>query len=276
MQARDPVILHGGDDVIRLLLFWSMFAPLNGRWSLDSLLNPSRPPLHVANASWGTQALMLQLCFIYWFTAAWKWHPIWIKEGSAIYYALSLDQFAKPLGKVLIQYPDVMRAMTHGTVALELLGPFFLFIPIWTARVRLLVVLTFIAFHAGIGLTMALGTFPWICSAAWLMFVPALVWERLGSAAWGRWGLFRCDSRQVATARHGPIGAHPAAAGAYRPDRERDRRRLLPHRLRGQLPGPPVCGWPPSAPPPARSVDCRSRAEVVAFCPLPLHGGWLV
>ena len=145
-----PVILHGGDDVIRLLLFWSMFAPLNGRWSLDSLLNPSRPPLHVANASWGTQALMLS-----------SFHLL-VHRGVEV--APDLDQGgvsdllrAQPrpvrqaAGQVLIQYPDVMRAMTHGTVALELLGPFFLFIPIWTARVRLLVVLTFIAFHAGIG-----------------------------------------------------------------------------------------------------------------------------
>lgn len=187
MQSRNPVILHGGDGLIRLLLFWSMFAPLNGRWSLDSLLNHSQPPLQVANASWGTQALMLQVCFVYWFTAAWKWHPIWTTQGSAIYYALSLDQFAKPLGKFLLQHPDIMQAMTHGTMALELGGPFLLFVPIWTARIRLFVVLSFIAFHAGIGLSMALGTFPWVCFAAWMMFVPTLVWERLGASARGRW-----------------------------------------------------------------------------------------
>ena len=188
MQTRNQFILHGGDDVIRLLLFWSMFAPLNARASLDRVLNPRAPPFDNANYSWGTQALMLQLCFVYWFTAAWKWHPVWTTEGSALYYALSLDYFVKPFGRFLLHYPDVMRWMTHGTLALELLGPFLLFVPAWNARIRLFVALSFILFHTGIGLSMALGTFPWVCSAAWLMFLPAFVWDRLDewTARWRR------------------------------------------------------------------------------------------
>lgn len=180
MHARNGMILHGGDDLVRVLLFWCMFAPLNGRWSLDRALNPRSPPLEDANYSWGTQALMLQLCFVYWFTAAWKWGPVWTTEGSAIYYALSLDEFVTPVGKFLLRFPDLLPVLTRAAYALELLGPFVLFLPFWTGPARLLVVLSFILFHAGIGLSLALGTFSWVCAAAWLMFLPAVFWERLG------------------------------------------------------------------------------------------------
>ena len=179
MHVRNPVIGHSGDALLRVFLFWSMFAPLNGRYSLDLALNPWQPKPPVTHMSWGSQALMLQLCFVYWFTAASKWHPIWLGEGSAIYYALNLDQFVTPLGKSLLGYPNLLRLMTRGTVALEFLGPFLMFSPVWTGPLRLLGVLTFIGFHAALGLTMYLGTFAWVCAAGWLMFLPALVWDRL-------------------------------------------------------------------------------------------------
>ncbi len=186
MQARNPIIGHGGDTLLRVLLFWSMFVPLNGRYSLDQALNPSGPRLPVTHMSWGSQALMLQLCFVYWFTAAAKLHPVWLGEGSAIYYALNLDQFTRPFGYFLLGFPGLLRQMTHGTMLLEAFGPLLVFSPIWTGPLRLLMVLAFIGLHAGIGLSMYLGNFSWVCAAAWLMFLPPLVWDRLGRWAGAR------------------------------------------------------------------------------------------
>jgi hypothetical protein len=183
LQVRNPAILQGGDDLLRLLLFWSIFVPLNGGCSLDQALNPSTRPPEDAHMSWGSQALMLQLCFMYWFTAALKWHPVWISEGSAVYYALNLDAFTTPFGRFLLRFPELLRLLTHGTVLLEFFGPFLAFSPVRHGLSRLLVVLMFICFHAGLGLVMHLGNFPWICAAAWLMFLPAEFWERAE-----RWG----------------------------------------------------------------------------------------
>ena len=35
-QARNPLVLQGGDDLLRLVTFWSMFLPLGATWSLDA------------------------------------------------------------------------------------------------------------------------------------------------------------------------------------------------------------------------------------------------
>ncbi|HEY8258580.1 MAG TPA: HTTM domain-containing protein [Gemmatimonadales bacterium] len=177
MQGRNPYILHGGDDVIRILMFWCIFAPLNARWSIDAALNRDKPLLPVSNASWGAQALMFQLCFIYLSTAVWKVHPVWLTEGSAIYYALHLTQFAKPFGTWLAQFPHLLQLMTWATWGLEFFGPFLLFIPVRTGWFRLLAMVSFMGLHLGIFLTMAIGLFPWICMAAWIMVMPSMVWD---------------------------------------------------------------------------------------------------
>ncbi|HEY8106102.1 MAG TPA: HTTM domain-containing protein, partial [Gemmatimonadales bacterium] len=168
MQARNPVILQGGDDVERLLLFWSMFLPLNARFSLDRALNPTAPTAKPLYLSGGSLGFVFQLCCLYWFAAIAKWHPVWISEGSAIYYALSLAQFATPLGTWLLQFPRLLQLMTFGTVALELGGPLLVFCPFLGGAVRLGIALAFIGFHTGLGLTMRLGNFPWVCATGWL------------------------------------------------------------------------------------------------------------
>jgi hypothetical protein len=179
LHARNPFVLHGGDAVLRLLLFWSIFAPLNQRFSLDRALNPGArllPDRHISPAS---LALVFQICGIYWFAAAEKMHPVWLGEQSAVYYALSLDQFATPIGRFLLGYPGLLQLMTTGTLLLELFGPLLAISPFYTTALRILVPCGFIGFHLGLALTMWLDLFPWVCIGAWLAFMPGAVWDRL-------------------------------------------------------------------------------------------------
>jgi predicted DCC family thiol-disulfide oxidoreductase YuxK len=179
VQVRSPLVLHGGDDLLRMLLFWSMFVPLNGQYALDRMLNPSAPQVPATLLSPGSLALIFQICAVYWYTAAEKMHPIWLTERSAVYYALSLDQFATSFGKFLLQFPELLRLLSSSTLILEMFGPLLVVSPIWTARLRLLAVTLFLSFHAGIGLSLHLGLFPWVCAAAWLVFLPGEFWDFL-------------------------------------------------------------------------------------------------
>ncbi|HEU5074016.1 MAG TPA: hypothetical protein VFU02_07580, partial [Polyangiaceae bacterium] len=38
VQGRNYLILQGGDDILRTMLFWSMFVPLAARFSVDAVL----------------------------------------------------------------------------------------------------------------------------------------------------------------------------------------------------------------------------------------------
>jgi hypothetical protein len=179
IQVRNQVVLHGGDDVIRLLLFWCQFLPLAAEFSLDNYLNKKAPPENPWFTSIGTAGVLVQICSIYFFTALLKWHPIWHTEGSAVYYALSLDQFTSPIGKYLLQFPEFIKVMTFMTVALEFFGPISALIPFPLFNWRLVVAAAFISFHLGLVFTMELGLFPWVCMSAWLMFLPSFFWDRI-------------------------------------------------------------------------------------------------
>jgi hypothetical protein len=181
LHARNPVVLHGGDILLRLMLFWGLFLPLEERFSLDRLLRPARPRPDPRVTGVATAAFILQLCFVYWFSALLKSDPVWRSEGTAVYYALSIEQFTTPLGKSLLAYPGLLRLFTFATLALEAFGPLLLFVPRWQGPIRTLVIATFVAFHVfGLGLALELGSFPYVCALAWLALLPAWFWERVG------------------------------------------------------------------------------------------------
>lgn len=179
LHLRNTMILQGGDIVIKLLLFWAMFLPLGAYWSIDQKKSRQEPGNYQI-FSMGTVGLLLQICFIYWFSALLKTDPVWWGDGTAIWYALSIEQYAKPLGHYLLNYPRLLEVLTFATYYLEAFGPFFAFCPIWTGPVRTATVAVFLIFHLfGLNLTMILALFPYICAVAWIVFVPGWFWDKI-------------------------------------------------------------------------------------------------
>ena len=180
VQDANPQILQGGDVLLRLLLFWSVFLPLGRIWSLDARLMKTNGLLLPWTTGLATWALTLQICFVYWFAALLKSDPLWTQNGNALFYALNIEHFTTPFGLYLRQYPDLLRVLTLGTPWLELLGPCLLFIPFHRDAWRLAAVTLFIGFHLiGLEALLRIGLFPWVCAAAWLVFVPGSFWDWL-------------------------------------------------------------------------------------------------
>ncbi len=174
LQSRNNLILSCADDLIRMALLWSLFAPLDKSFSIISSTNQPAPRDYSLKTSWFNAALMLQLIYMYIFTAILKNHPIWISEGSAIYYALNIDIYAKPLGVWLRNFPEFMRLATFSTLIFEVVGPILALIPGWT---RFLTSLAFIGFHMGLFLTLEIDYFPWIAALYWVVFWPSVFWN---------------------------------------------------------------------------------------------------
>lgn len=182
LHARNPNVLQGGDALLRVLLFWGIFLPLGSCWSIDARRRGEVEPRRALSAA--TVALVLQVCFLYWFSIAHKTSPDWRADGTAVYYALSYDLMAKPVGKALLAYPDLLWFLTHATFWLELVGPLLLFVPWLRWQVRLAVVAAFVGFHlVGLNLCLELGLFPYVCAAAWLALLPTAFWDRVASGA---------------------------------------------------------------------------------------------
>lgn len=179
MQARNPAVLQGGDDIVRVMLFWSIFAPLGSRCSIDRIACGEGDKTPNAQVSLGASLLALQLCLVYWFSGLLKLHPVWYSEGSAAYYALSLQEFTKPAGTWLLQFYPLLRFVSFATLGVELIFPTVVFLPFLTGWFRGAAVFGFTLFHLGLFVTMYLGAFPWQCMACWTLFLPSGLWDRL-------------------------------------------------------------------------------------------------
>jgi hypothetical protein len=223
LHYRNPLVTSAGDLVLRLLLFWGMFLPLGISGSVDSRLRNDATTRHVPYSvlSMATLGLLLQIVFIYVFSAMLKSSPIWREEGTAIYYALSLDRMTTSFGTWLTGFPELCRLMTFGTLGLELAVPALAFIPWATRYLRTFVVVSFFGFHAGLALTMHLILFPFVCMAAWIAFLPPWFWDkvtatRVGSAVANGWGSF-IDRVTLAVKFFGKDALMPASIDRYRP-----------------------------------------------------------
>lgn len=189
LHARQPIVLQGSDLILRMMLFWMMFLPTGERWSLDAWRSSrgddgelaEAPPPRIATVA--SAAVLLQVAFVYWFSALLKNDPEWHTNGTAVYFALSIDYLTTDWGRTLLAHPEICRFLTFTTFYLELLGPFFAFSPIFNGTLRLATIVAFWGFHlAGLMPAMRLGVFPWVSSASWLVFMPGFVWD-----AFERW-----------------------------------------------------------------------------------------
>lgn len=177
LHSRQPMVLNFGDDILRMALFWSLFLPLGRRWSLDArrappAADPDAPVCSVASA-----AYLAQIACVYLFAGLLKSGPDWHRDGTALYYALSMDAWVTPIGVAVRECAGLVWAVTRATLALELVGPFLLFAPL--AWLRMATVLAFWALHLGIALAYTLGIFPWVDLVVLLPFLPPALWDRL-------------------------------------------------------------------------------------------------
>ena len=102
IQNRNPFILQGGDDLLRILLFWALFLPWGERYSIQKTSSYKNNYF-----SWANIGYLLLPCSIFFFSALLKTSPEWRTDGTAIYYALSLDQIRMPLGTFIYQFPTL-------------------------------------------------------------------------------------------------------------------------------------------------------------------------
>lgn len=163
LQNRDPLILQGGDEMLRSLLFWGIFLPWNHRYAWDVRRLSKKKRIFPNESYSGIPALgyLLLIFSVYFFSGLLKNADEWRTEGTALYYAFSLDMMAYPTAKFFLQYPELLRWATRTIVYIEILAPAFLLIPDRKGRTRLLFISLITLLHLSIAATLFVGLF-WI------------------------------------------------------------------------------------------------------------------
>jgi hypothetical protein len=145
VTSRNILSTHGGDDVMKLCLFFGSFLPLDTYFAFNGARNfkddKDRP---VKTLSIATCAIVVQLLLIYAMNAHYKNHPSWHTDGTAVHYALELDMLILPLGVWMRVLPlDVTRALCISAYYLELVVPWLIFSPVWNDAFRWFAIISF-------------------------------------------------------------------------------------------------------------------------------------
>ncbi len=177
LQMRMPLILTAGHVLLRMLLFWSLFLPLGAAWSLDAgRKRDGKAKTYAQVISIATAAIMLQVALMYLFSGIAKWNEIWLR-GEAMSLAMQLDMYVRPLGRELLQRPELLMLLTFLTLLLECIGPLLLWMPYANAQWRTALAVMFWVLHIGIWLTMSIGIFSAVAMLAWVVFLPSGFWQ---------------------------------------------------------------------------------------------------
>jgi hypothetical protein len=168
LMNRNPFVCDGGDAVLRLLLFWSMFADLGARFSLDCRLG--RRTAQATVPALAIRCLQLQIAFIYLFTFFAKSGVYW-RDGSAVLRVLENPQWSRGIGPFLARSPLVCKALTRGTQLVEATFALLVFSP-WRPRLtRAVAICGGVALHVGIFLTIRVGLFSLIMPVSYLVYL---------------------------------------------------------------------------------------------------------
>lgn len=183
LQVRNPLVLSGADSYLRVLSFWCMFLPMGAVWSVDRWRQSEREAPAAWYASMASAGLLLQIGFVYFFTAWLKTGAEWRSDFTALWYTLGAEQLTNPFGAWLHQFPDLLRLLTMATMVVEVGAPIILFVPWRNAWMRCAGIVMIVGLQLGIMLTMNIGIFPWISSLCMVCFLPKAVWEALSARA---------------------------------------------------------------------------------------------
>lgn len=175
LHNRNVLILQGGDDLLRMTMFWGMFLPWGKRYSCDRLLSGDEDqPTQLFTLA--TLAYMLQIIYVYTGSALLK-GPEWHTDFTALYYTYSLDQIAYPITRLIYYYPELLQKLTVIAFWFELLIPVLFIVPWKNQWFRFAGVAGIIAFHAWNGATLLIGLFVVIGMVTSLGLLPTVVMD---------------------------------------------------------------------------------------------------
>lgn len=182
LQNRNDMLLHGGDTFLRMLVFWAIFLPLNKVWSVDPLKKTKEELSSWREFSMPTVAITCQFIFVYLFAAINKWTSFDWQNGTAVFFALNLDQFAGAWAPLLSNIPFSTSSLSYLVLWFETMGPFLLFSPVYTPQFRCIAIIGFFLMQAGFGFFLELGLFPFVSCAAMVPLIPTWAWRKAGGA----------------------------------------------------------------------------------------------
>jgi len=168
-----PFLLDGGDQLMLIMSFLLIFSAAGQAYSVDRLLQARRqgcrpvdlPPVMVS--PWAQRMMQVQISLAYFHAFLTKIVGTQWQEGTAVYYASQLTDFAKFSLPWLTGHSPGYQVLTYYTLFAELAMATL----VWIKPIRYWILLGAALLHAGIDWTMNLPCFEWLFISSYINFV---------------------------------------------------------------------------------------------------------
>ncbi|SDW77433.1 Vitamin K-dependent gamma-carboxylase [Marininema mesophilum] len=166
---RNPYVTNGGENILRLEMFYLLFANAGAYFSIDSWLKkrrgtPSAPkfasllPYQSVLHNFAVAAIIVQLLYMYFTAGIYKvMGPMW-QNGTAVYYAMRVQDYVWPgVSEKVWSSEEFILLLTYSSVLFQIAFPFLLL----NRYTKYIALLGAMLFHLGVGLLMNLMLFSW-------------------------------------------------------------------------------------------------------------------
>jgi hypothetical protein len=183
-ERRNPYVFNSGDAVLRNLSFFLVLAPSGAALSIDRIIGARRNrPQFPVRSVWPLRLVQIQLSAIYFFAVWAKVRGVTWNDGTAVSYALRLDDLARfPLPDFIATSPLVAGLATYGTLAVEL----SIAILVWNRRARPYVLAAGVLLHLFIDYRIYVGFFSYAILTMYLAFLSPKTAARVIEASQAR------------------------------------------------------------------------------------------
>lgn len=176
LQHRNLLIVDGQDSVMRWLIFFLIFMPVDHAWSLWRWIRGGPPSMATQANAWALRLVQIELTAIYFSTAIIKLTGATWRDGTALYYVARMDDLFGRfwLPDVLFESAWTVKPITWAVLAIEVALPFALWIPRW----RIGAIVTGFLLHLAIEYAMNIFLFEWLMMAGLIAFVRPTDFQR--------------------------------------------------------------------------------------------------
>lgn len=156
LQKLCPQILNGGDNFLRFILMYLVFANSFSYFIIEKKISKKNIALNNFLSNLAGLSICIHFCFIYFISAIHKIHSdVWF-NGVATYYTLNIERFkGTSINQTLANNPIFTTVSTYFTWLIELLYP----VLVWNNKLKDIMIISSILLHLSIAILMMLYDF---------------------------------------------------------------------------------------------------------------------
>lgn len=185
IQHANVIILDGGDNVMRIILFYLIFANTTAYFSIDvyrnkdqNIRNDINKPVTNSLHNLAILASIIQVCFMYLTSGLHKVMGEMWQNGTSLYYILQVNEYTHPVFKDLILSSDILLLIgAYSAIFIQISYPFLLL----NRYTKYIAIISVILLHTGIAIVMGLFTFSATMIAIQFMLLTDIEYQTIHS-----------------------------------------------------------------------------------------------